>query len=104
MERYCFENMFLRTEKLVKVSACDSYGIVVIYRHYHKRIPSLSQVDRICVFFSLLLIEIIKEHSNSFKCLFRLVFYFDSKLDFRFCHTTQISQRVQSSHQTDALS
>ena len=104
MERYCFENMFLRTEKIVTVSASDSDGIVVIYRHYPYRIPSLSQVDRICVFFSLLLIEIIKEHSNSFKCFFRLVFYFDSKLDFRFCHTTQISQRVQSSHQTDALS
>ncbi len=43
MERYCFENMFLRTEK-------NSDGIVVIYRHYPYQIPSLSQVDRICVF------------------------------------------------------
>ena len=43
MERYCFENMFLRTEKIVTVSACDSDGIVVIYRHYPYRIPSLSQ-------------------------------------------------------------
>lgn len=50
MERYCFENMFLRTEKIVTVSACDSDGIVVIDRHYPYRIPSLSQIDRICVF------------------------------------------------------
>lgn len=49
MERYCFENIFLRTEKIVTVSACNSDGIVVIYRHYPYRIPSLSQVDRICV-------------------------------------------------------
>ena len=41
MERYCFENMFLRTEKIVTVSACDSDGIVVIYRHYPYWIASL---------------------------------------------------------------
>ena len=41
MERYCFENMFLRTEKIVTVSACDSDGIVVIYRHYLYWIASL---------------------------------------------------------------
>ena len=54
--------------------------------------------------FSYLLIEIIQEGSNTFKSLFRLVFNLNCKFDFCLSHPTQVSQRLQVCHQTDALS
>ena len=54
--------------------------------------------------FYYLLIEIIQEGSNTFKSLFRLVFNLDCKFDFCLSHPTQVSQRLQVCHQTDALS